>query len=95
MLESKFQLRVIQAIQAKYPGAIVLKTDPRYLLSFPDLIVLNNHNWAALETKRTSGSSRRANQPYYVDLLNTMSYASFVHPENLEGVLYELQQTFR
>lgn len=96
MLESNFQRkRLIEEIENTYPGAIVLKTDPSYIRSFPDLLILEGDRWASLETKRSSTASHQPNQPYYVKLLNQMSYASFVHPNNIEEVMRGLQQTFR
>lgn len=95
MLESKFQSELIAEIKELFPGAIVLKNDPNYLQGFPDLLILYKNKWASLEVKRSSTASRQANQEYYVDLLNDMSYSAFVFPENKEGILNDLQYTFR
>ena len=94
-VESRFQAALIEEIRKLFPWAIVLKNDPNYLQGFPDLLVLNDDRWAALETKRTIDSERQPNQEYYVDLLSSMSYASFIYPQNKGIVLNELQQTFR
>lgn len=95
LLESQYQAKVIQKIQDKYPGAIVLKTDPTYIIGFPDILILNGRRWAALEAKRSISASHGNNQDYYVNLTNEMSYGSFIYPENESEVLRELQQTFR
>lgn len=93
--ESAYQSSLIKKIYNTFPKAIVLKNDANYIQGFPDLLILHNNNWAALETKRCSGASKRPNQSYYVNLLNQMSYASFISPENEEEVFDALQQTFK
>jgi hypothetical protein len=91
--ESTYQKKVIDKILEQFPGAVVLKSDPNYIQGIPDLLVLRGPAWAALECKRSISSPVRPNQPYYVKLLNNMSYASFIYPENEERIMNELQQT--
>jgi len=91
-MESKFQSDLIKDIKDLFPNCLILKNDPNYLQGFPDLLILNETRWAALEVKASSKSPHRPNQDYYRDLAYTMSYASFVYPENKEQVLNELQQ---
>lgn len=93
--ESSFQASLIKELKQEFPHCVVLKNDPNYIQGFPDLLVLNEDRWAALECKRSKGASTRPNQRYYVDLLNDMSYARFICPENKEEVLDELQQALR
>lgn len=93
--EAAYQSLLIKRIYDTFPGAIVLKNDANYVQGFPDLLVLHNKHWAALETKRESKAKRQPNQTYYVTLLNNMSYASFISPDNEEEVFDALQQTFR
>jgi len=95
MLESVYQARLIKRIMDEFPGAVVLKTDPSYIQGFSDLLILNDAFWAALEVKPDESSRHQPNQDYWVDLLNSMSYANFIYPQNEERVLDELQQTFR
>ena len=95
MLEKDFQRNLIKKLKAMFPNCVVLKTDPDYIQGFPDLIVLYNDKWAALECKRSKTASHRPNQDYYVENLNDMSFAAFICPENEEEVLYGLQQAFR
>lgn len=91
--ERDFQASLIKKIMDIFPDAIVLKNDPNYCQGIPDLIILHSDRWAALECKKNSRSPRQPNQEYYVDILDKMSYASFVSPENEEEVLHELQQS--
>lgn len=92
--ESEFQAKLIREIKLIFPDCIVLKNDPTYLQGMPDILILCKDKWAALECKRSSSSSHRPNQDYYISRLNEMSFASFIFPENKEIVLHELQQTF-
>lgn len=93
--ENQFQAQLIRELKAVFPGCVVLKNDANYLQGFPDLLILHNDKWAALECKRDKEAHRQPNQEYYVNTLNKMSYASFISPENRNEVLNELQQTFR
>jgi hypothetical protein len=94
-LERDFQPKLIDELEDLFPGIIILKNDPNYIQGFPDLLLLYNDQWAILETKKEVDSRRRPNQEYYINLLNKMSYASFVNPQNKREVLRELQNTFR
>lgn len=94
-LESKFQSELIKEIKKRFPGSIVIKNDPNYIQGFPDITILYKDKWAVLEVKRESNSPHQPNQAYYVEQLDTMSFSSFIYPENKEVVLNELQSTFR
>lgn len=92
--ERDFQAKLIKEIKERFNGCIVLKNDPNYIQGFPDLTILYKDKWAVLECKREGNASKQANQEYYVNTLNRMSYSSFICPENKERVLNELQQSF-
>lgn len=92
--ESKFQKELIDEIKKRFPGSIVLKNDPNYIQGIPDLTVLWQGKWAALECKRSKCAPHQPNQEYYISQMEEMSYASFVYPENKDVVLDELQRTF-
>ena len=91
--ESDFQKDLIAEIEAMFPGCIIEKHDP-YRNGFPDLIILYKDKWAMLECKRETNASKRPLQDHYVELLNHMSFCSFVYPENKQEVLDGLQSTF-
>lgn len=92
-LERDFQAKLIKEIKSIFPGCIVMKTDPTYIQGLPDLLILHNDKWAALEVKRSANASKRPNQDYYVEKMDDMSYASFIYPENKEDILDELRKT--
>ncbi len=95
MKESKFQKNFIKELKEEFPGCIVLKNDPKYIQGIPDLLVLFRDKWAAFEMKKSKNSHHQPNQDYYISLMNEMSFARFVSPENKEEILDELQRSFR
>lgn len=95
MKESKFQSELIKELRKEFPGCIILKNDPGYIQGIPDLLILFRDKWAALEVKKNSNASHQPNQDYYISLMNEMSFARFVYPENKEEILDELQRSFR
>lgn len=95
MKENEFQSKLIKELKERFPGAIVLKTDPNYIQGFPDLLILWRKHWGALECKRKEKAHRQPNQEFYVDILNQMSFAKFIEPNNKEEVLHAMEQSFR
>ena len=91
-LEKDFQAKLIKELKVMFRGCIIIKNDPNYIQGIPDLLILYNDRWAALEVKKSKRAHHQPNQEYYVDLMNQMSFASFIYPENKEEILYELQQ---
>lgn len=95
MLESKFQTNLVKELKQLFEGCIVMKNDASYIQGIPDLLILYKNKWAALECKKTASASKRPNQEYYVGLMNKMSFAKFISPENKEEVLHDLQKAFQ
>jgi hypothetical protein len=91
-LESGFQDKLRKTLEEMFPGCMIFKMDQ--IQGIPDLLILYKDKWAALECKKYSGAKRQANQPYYVDLMNKMSFSRFIFPENKEEVLSELRKAF-
>lgn len=92
--ESRFQTRLVQTLRRLFPGCIILKNDPNYLQGIPDLLILFQDKWAALECKGHGTAGEQPNQSYYVDRMDQMSFAAFIHPGNEEEVLDALQRSF-
>lgn len=95
MLESQFQAKLIKELKKLFPGCIVMKSDSGYLQGIPDLLILFNDKWAALECKQHTGAKKQPNQEYYVGKMDEMSFSRFICPENKEEVLHDLQQSFQ
>lgn len=89
-----FQYQMRKRLEREFPGCIVLKNDPFWIQGVPDLLLLWGDQWVALETKAKPKSNRQPNQPYYIDLMDRMSYASFVSPDNVEEVIDEIRRSF-
>lgn len=94
-LERDFQKDVIKELKGRFPECIILKNDPSYKQGIPDLIILYEDRWATLECKRNKNSIHQPNQDYYVDLMDKMSFSSFLYPENRQEVLDDLERFFK
>lgn len=94
MKESQFQAKLISTIRTKWPSSIVLKNDPNYKQGIPDLLILYNNKWAALECKQDAHATHQPNQDYYVEYMNNMAFAKYIYPENQPEVLSALEEWF-
>lgn len=94
MLENRFKTKLIAEIEDLFPGCMVLHLDPNEIQGIPDLLILYKDKWAVLEGKKSANASVRPNQPYYVELMDRMSFAAFIFPENKDVVLEELCMHF-
>lgn len=94
MLENKFKQKLVKEIKDLLPGCIILHTDPNEIQGIPDILVLYENKWAALEGKKSANESHRPNQDYYVDRMDDMSFARFIFPENKDRVLRDLEYYF-
>ena len=88
--ETVYQAGLIKKIEKLLPDCFIMKMDPDQFQGIPDLLILFENKWAMLEVKVTEDSPTQPNQPYYVELFNNMSFASFIYPAIEEEVLTEL-----
>jgi hypothetical protein len=95
MLETPYRRGLVQRLEKRFPGCFIIVNDPNRLQGIPDLQILWNRRTGFLETKRAKTAKRQPNQEYYVDLLNELCFAAFIHPENEEEVLDELERSFK
>lgn len=94
MAENRFKTKLIGEIKKMFPGCIVVHLDPNEIQGIPDILVLFGDKWATLEGKDYEDAPRQPNQPYYVDLMNRMSFSAFIYPENKNEVLDALYNYF-
>ena len=90
MAENRFKTNLNKELKKTFPGCIILHMDPTEIQGIPDLLILYKNKQAALEGKDYANAPRRPNQDYYVNLMDRMSFASFIYPENKDEVLDEL-----
>ena len=94
MLERKYQAELIKKLRILFVGCVIVKNDSSYLQGIPDLLILWHDRWGMLEVKMDVDSPCQPNQEYYIDILDQMSFAAFICPENEEEVLNALQSAF-
>ena len=95
MLENRFKTKLIKEIEHLFPGCIVTHLDPNEIQGIPDLLILYKDKWAALEGKKSADATARPNQHYYVGVMNDMSFAEFIFPENKDEVIERLYYHFK
>ncbi len=91
MLESEYQRKLIKKLERMFPDCLILKNDAGYLQGIPDLVIFYGARYAFLEVKASEDSDTQPNQSYYVALLDSMSFAAFIYPENEREVLRALR----
>lgn len=94
MNERTYQRKLIPRIEELLPGCVIMKNDPTQIQGIPDLLILFEDKWAMLEVKVDSEPDFEPNQLYYIEKLGTMSYVTFINPDNEEEVLDALQSAF-
>jgi hypothetical protein len=94
-LESAYKTGLCHRIRERIPGSLVLRLDPSDQQGIPDILVLFNDRWGTLEGKRDAKAPYQPNQPYFVELMNEMSFSAFIYPEIEEEVLHALESALR
>jgi hypothetical protein len=94
-MENSFKSKLVRDLRFMFTEAIILKNDANYLQGVPDVLILYGNRWAVLECKDSFDSPYRVNQEYYIKIMNDMSFARMICPENKEEVLDELQSALR
>lgn len=94
MLENRFKTKLVDELKSIFPGCIIVHLDPIETQGIPDLGIFYKDKWAALEGKKSEDAPCRPNQPYYVALMDRMSFADFIYPENKDEVIDRLYSHF-
>lgn len=97
--EGSFKSKLIKDIEKEFPDCIVTKLEADFKAGIPDILIVDGPRWATLEAKASKAdvTKQRQNkeaQDYYVGKMRSMSYSSYVYPENKEEVLNELKIHF-
>lgn len=95
MTENQYQAKLIKKLEKMFPGCFVMKNDSSYRQGLPDLEIIWGENWGFLEVKASESAPSQPNQDYYIKMLDDMSFAAYIYPENEEEVLCALQQAFK
>lgn len=94
MRERDYQAKLVKKLEKKFPGCLILKNDSGYIQGIPDLSIFYNDRWAMLEVKADVMAPVQPNQEHYLKMLDDMSFAALIHPDNEEAVLDALQSAF-
>src|SRR5262245_20292305 len=94
MLERTYQAHIIKKLRRLLLGCVLLKNDSSYFQGVPDLIVLYGPYWCMLEIKADAQAKFQANQEYWLEHLNEMSFAAVIHPDNEAEILRAISQAF-
>lgn len=94
MLESKYQRHIVKRLETTFDGCMVLKNDSGYRQGIPDLLILFKDRWAMLEVKPSYDFTFQPNQCYYLGILDEMSFAAVIYPDNEDEIFDDLQHTF-
>jgi hypothetical protein len=90
-LESTYKTELCKRLRKRFRGSLVLRLDPNDQQGIPDILILFNDRWGTLEGKRDADAPTQPNQPYFVELMNNMSFSAFIWPEVEEEVLDALE----
>lgn len=97
MLESQYQAGLIKRIIARFGEhrTRVMINDPNMpgQQGIPDLTVYIGPKWFLLEVKASAKSKMRPNQEYWVTMWGSVTFCSFIFPENEEEVLNAMEQS--
>ena len=95
MSEAAFKKKFIEDAKIRLepyePDVINVKSGYR---SYPDTLFLGDCVWALLEFKKHRNASQQPNQDHHISRLNKKGFAKFVHPNNAEETLDELERLF-
>lgn len=92
--ENKYRKYLEEKLYGMFPGCLILRNNAKEVQGIPDIVIFYGHLWAMLEIKVSEDAPVQPNQPYYVEWLSSMGFASFIYPENEFEVLSALVEFF-
>ena len=95
LTEAQYQSKLKAKLEKRLPDAIIFKVDPTAsgIQGFPDLMILRNNKWAALEVKKDEKAKHQPNQDDYVSKIRQMgNYSAFIFPKNEKEIIDELER---
>lgn len=92
MREAQYQAKLIEKLRLLFPDCLILKNDPAYLQGVPDLVIFCGDRYAFLEVKASESARAQPNQNYWIQKLDSMSFAAFIYPSNEQEVLRALER---
>jgi len=97
MRENVFKAKVIEKLKKALGPCVVIKISPvNQIEGFPDLLILYEERWAALEVKKSERAYAGSNQEWWIMHLGQMgAYTNFIYPENMSEVLNEVQHALQ
>jgi hypothetical protein len=95
MTEAEYQAKLVRKLNRRFPGCLILRGDAFRDQGILDLFILHNERWASLEVKASRSAPTRPNQDHFVNRLGTMSFATYIYPENEKEVLDALEQALK
>jgi len=95
MTEAQYQAKLVQKLNQRFPGCLILRGDAFRDQGILDLFILYNKRWASLEVKASRSAPTRPNQDHFVERLGEMSFATYIYPENEKEVLDALEQALK
>lgn len=90
--EGGYKTELKNRIEKELPGSMVFHLNPNERQGIPDLLILYKSKWATLEGKKSLNEPYRPNQPYYIELMNSMSFSNMICPEITDDVLSEMYE---
>ena len=92
--ETRFERELVKDLYQLLPGCYIFKLDPQQNQGIPDRLVLFRDTWFSFECKESAGAAHRPNQDIHVEVMNNMSFSTFVYPENRKEFIRAICDTF-
>lgn len=79
-LENAYKSGLVKRMEARFPGAIILKNDEQLIQGIFDITMLWGPYYAVVEVKKDASAPYRPNQEHYLYLVSNMGGLAFTLP---------------